>query len=328
MPGFGRENAPVLQRRTGAFRRLVGLARHLHVLSFGALAAGTDIELDALTLLEALVAISLNSAEVDEYVGSAVLSDKAEALLGVEELHGTGCHVCAPIAVIGAGLRVNRAGRSVSASTDKCCHFVADQRRCGVERCWHRDMGKPAEEQKRRPTVGARFTAGAIAIRGARIFAMVHFDLTTTIRAPIGVVYDLSRSIELHLASMSSSGERAVGGVTTGHVDVGDTVTWRASHFGVQWRMTSRITVADRPHRFADEQLRGPFAAFHHEHRFTALDDQRTLMQDSITFRAPLGSLGRVVERSLLAAHMRQLIEDRNAFLRSEAESGRTRFLP
>jgi ligand-binding SRPBCC domain-containing protein len=34
--------------------------------------------------------------------------------------------------------------------------------------------------------------------------------------------------------------------------------------------MTSRITEWSRPERFVDEQVRGPFAAFRHEHLFEA----------------------------------------------------------
>lgn len=38
-------------------------------------------------------------------------------------------------------------------------------------------------------------------------------------------------------------------------------------------------------------------------------------MIDRVSFAAPLGLLGRVVERLVLANYMRKLIEQRNAFL-------------
>lgn len=67
---------------------------------------------------------------------------------------------------------------------------------------------------------------------------------------------------------METSGEQAIGGVTSGSIALGETVTWRARHFGIWFTMTSRITSLERPNRFVDEQVRGPFRSFHHEHVF------------------------------------------------------------
>jgi ligand-binding SRPBCC domain-containing protein len=47
---------------------------------------------------------------------------------------------------------------------------------------------------------------------------------------------------------------------------LGDAVTWRARHFGIAFRMTSAITELQYPSRFADEQQRGPFRRWRHEH--------------------------------------------------------------
>ncbi len=121
---------------------------------------------------------------------------------------------------------------------------------------------------------------------------------------------------------MAASGERAVAGTTTGTIGLGETVTWRARHFGVVWRMTSAITALEAPHRFVDEQVRGPFARFRHEHRFERSADG-TRMVDEITFRAPLGPLGRIAERVALARYLPRLITERNAALRAELSAER-----
>src|SRR5947209_15755181 len=63
---------------------------HSNVLGFLTLAAGGDVELDALTLVQRLVATSLDVGEVNEDIVFALSRDKAEALFVVEELHGTG----------------------------------------------------------------------------------------------------------------------------------------------------------------------------------------------------------------------------------------------
>jgi ligand-binding SRPBCC domain-containing protein len=55
--------------------------------------------------------------------------------------------------------------------------------------------------------------------------------------------------------------------------------------------MTSRITEFDRPHRFVDEQVRGPFARFRHVHRFEP-EGEGTMVIDEVEFDAPFGSLG------------------------------------
>ena len=86
----------------------------------------------------------------------------------------------------------------------------------------------------------------------------VEFEHVTLIDAPIEIVFDVSLDIDAHLASMSDSNERAIDGVTTGHIGLGESVTWRARHFGIPFTMTSRVIELDRPRRFVDEQMRGP----------------------------------------------------------------------
>ncbi|MDF2989877.1 MAG: cyclase [Microbacterium sp.] len=145
---------------------------------------------------------------------------------------------------------------------------------------------------------------------------MVEFELRTVVPAPRERAFARSLDIDLHVASMARSRERAVGGVTSGSIGLDEDVTWRAWHFGVPFRMTSRITELDAPHRFVDEQIRGPFASFRHEHRFEEAA-AGTLMIDRVRFVAPLGVLGRVAEL-VLKPYLRRLIADRNAHLARE----------
>jgi ligand-binding SRPBCC domain-containing protein len=148
---------------------------------------------------------------------------------------------------------------------------------------------------------------------------MTVIDLTTDINAPIERVFDLARDLDLHARSMAHTGERAVGGTTTGLIKHGDRVTWRARHFGLWWSLTSRITVVDPPVGFEDVQERGPFAWFRHEHRFESRKGG-TGMHDRWEHRSPLGPIGRLVDRLFLARYMRSLLETRNAALKEAAE--------
>ena len=143
---------------------------------------------------------------------------------------------------------------------------------------------------------------------------MPRFVLTSRIAAPAQACFDLSLSVDAHTASMADSGERAIGGVTSGAMQLGDTVTWRARHFGIAFSMTSRISAYERPACFVDEQVSGPFACWWHEHRFDECDGVTT-MTDTVDFRPPLGPLGRVVDAVFLTRYMTRLIEQRNAWL-------------
>ena len=138
------------------------------------------------------------------------------------------------------------------------------------------------------------------------------FALVTRTSVPVEQLFDVSLSIDEHLASMDRSGEQAIGGVTGGSIGLGESVTWRARHFGIWFTMTSRITSLERPHRFVDEQVRGPFRSFRHEHSFTQ-DGAATVMVDTLTVGSPV--FGRLAERVVLVPYLRRLIRQRNAYL-------------
>lgn len=140
---------------------------------------------------------------------------------------------------------------------------------------------------------------------------------TVVTDAPVDVrrLFAISLDIDAHMASMTQSGERAIGGTTTGSIGLGETVTWRARHFGIWFTMTSQITALEEPRRFVDEQVRGPFRAFVHEHRFETTHSG-CRMTDTITVGSPV--LGRLAERAVLVPYLRHLIVKRNAHLLAE----------
>jgi len=126
--------------------------------------------------------------------------------------------------------------------------------------------------------------------------------------------------VDAHVRSTAASGERAVGGKTSGLLALGDEVTWRARHLGVWQELTSRITAFDRPHHFRDSMVRGAFTSFDHDHFFTPAGNG-TLMRDVFDYRAPLGPLGWVAERVFLSAYMRRFLRARMHELKRLAES-------
>jgi len=139
-------------------------------------------------------------------------------------------------------------------------------------------------------------------------------ELLTKIPATPGRCFELSLSVDAHQSSMSQSGERAVAGVTSGVMRLGDSVTWKARHFGVPITMTSVISEYDAPYRFVDEQRSGPFKRWWHEHRFEPTSGG-TLMTDVVEFESPAGAVGRLVNALVLTRYMTTLLERRNAWL-------------
>ncbi|MBN9612177.1 MAG: SRPBCC family protein [Actinobacteria bacterium] len=143
--------------------------------------------------------------------------------------------------------------------------------------------------------------------------------LETLIAAPPEACFALSLSVDAHTRSMARSSERAVAGVTAGEMTAGQTVTWSARHFGIAWRMTSRIAEYEAPARFVDEQVSGPFARWWHEHRFEP-HGAGTRMIDIAEFRSPAGVLGAIADRLILERYMTRLLSRRNDWLKQELE--------
>jgi ligand-binding SRPBCC domain-containing protein len=151
-------------------------------------------------------------------------------------------------------------------------------------------------------------------------------ELKTLIRAPVERCFDLSRSVDLHVESTSSTGERAIAGVTHGLLGPGDEVTWRARHFGVWQNLTSRITLFDRPRHFRDSMVNGAFSRFDHDHFFVALGEY-TEMRDVFDFTSPLGPLGRVADKLVLTRYLTRFLSERNRVIQRVAESDEWRTL-
>jgi ligand-binding SRPBCC domain-containing protein len=148
---------------------------------------------------------------------------------------------------------------------------------------------------------------------------MTQIELSTPINAPITRCFDLARSIDLHLESMQHTHEKAIAGRTSGLIELGETVTWRAKHFGKWQTLTSKITEFKYPDYFTDEMVSGAFKSFRHEHLFFAINDQ-TVMKDIFIFESPYGRLGEIVNFTFLSWYMERLLKKRNKVIKKAAE--------
>jgi ligand-binding SRPBCC domain-containing protein len=144
--------------------------------------------------------------------------------------------------------------------------------------------------------------------------------VTTWINAPVERCFQLWRSIDLHVASASSTRERAIGGVTSGLIAEGESVTLQGRHLLLRRKHVSRIE-ALRPSAYIREvMVAGSFEHFEHDHHFVIMDDG-TRIREEIHFSLKWGVLGRVATRMYVRRHLIRMLHERNAFLKKVAES-------
>ena len=149
---------------------------------------------------------------------------------------------------------------------------------------------------------------------------MPTIHLTTFIAAPVDVVFDLSRNIELHKKSMQKHKEEAVAGTRFGLTEKEDTVTWKAKHFFKTRLLRVKIIEMKKPQHFTDVQLEGDFKMMKHEHHFKPCENG-TIMIDLFHFEVPYGGFGKFLNRIYLGRYIRKMLEHRNRVIKEFAES-------
>ena len=87
-------------------------------------------------------------------------------------------------------------------------------------------------------------------------------------------------------------------------------IDYRIRPLGVPQRWTSEITRYEPPHRFVDEQRRGPYAGWHHLHEFRAVPGG-TEIRDVVTYSLPLGALGRLAHALLVRRQLQEIFDFR-----------------
>jgi len=82
----------------------------------------------------------------------------------------------------------------------------------------------------------------------------------------------------------------------------------------VKWR--TRIESVEAPISFIDVQEKGPYAMWRHTHSFREVDATHTEIRDKVEFAMPLGPLGEIAYRVLVAGSLQQIFDYREAALR------------
>ena len=106
-----------------------------------------------------------------------------------------------------------------------------------------------------------------------------------------------AESSNLLLITPASFRLRLVGGPPS--LSTGAVLDLRLAWLGVPVRWRAFIREWDPPYRFVDVQVRGPYARWEHRHRF--LEERGgTWVEDRVTYRLPLGPLGRAAHALLV----------------------------
>ena len=147
-------------------------------------------------------------------------------------------------------------------------------------------------------------------------------EISTFIKAPIEIVFDLSRSIDLHKVSTKHTNEQAIDGVTSGLINVNQSVTWQANHLYKKRKFTSVISSMTTPVHFCDEMIEGDFVSFKHDHYFIE-KDEGIILNDIIKFKTPYKIIGIIFNSLFLTRYLKSLIIKRNECIKLYAESGK-----
>jgi ligand-binding SRPBCC domain-containing protein len=80
--------------------------------------------------------------------------------------------------------------------------------------------------------------------------------------------------------------------------------------FGISFHRATLITTYEPPYCFIDEQLKGPFAYWHHQHTFSDYNGG-TIMTDTVHYALPLGFLGRIAHWLFVKRQIKYLFDYR-----------------
>ena len=82
----------------------------------------------------------------------------------------------------------------------------------------------------------------------------------------------------------------------------------------VKTKWVTEITHMHPNNYFIDEQRYGPYAMWHHEHRFEVVE-KGTLILDKVSYKLPLGRLGRFFGEHYVTKKLLDIFEFRSRFL-------------
>ncbi len=93
---------------------------------------------------------------------------------------------------------------------------------------------------------------------------------------------------------------------------VGALIQYRLRVRGVAVSWLTSIQAWEPPHRFVDQQVRGPYALWHHTHEFVpAPDGDGTVMRDTVRYAIGFGPFGELAHRALVRRDLQRIFDFR-----------------
>ncbi|MBA2746820.1 MAG: SRPBCC family protein [Flavisolibacter sp.] len=87
----------------------------------------------------------------------------------------------------------------------------------------------------------------------------------------------------------------------------GQVMTYKVKPFpAISFEWMTEITHIEAPYRFVDEQRKGPYKLWHHQHHFKQIDGG-VEMTDLVHYRLPLGFLGNIAHPFLVKSKLKEI---------------------
>ena len=103
----------------------------------------------------------------------------------------------------------------------------------------------------------------------------------------------------------------AVRSPLTDHIYAGQIIQYRVRPlFGIPVKWATLISHVTEKSSFVDEQIKGPFKFWHHQHFFTETNDG-VRMVDVVHYELPLGFIGEFVHRFIVRERLKKIFDHR-----------------
>ena len=103
-----------------------------------------------------------------------------------------------------------------------------------------------------------------------------------------------------------------------GSLRSGSRVVLRIGLGPLSLRWVAEHSEYDPPRLFADHQVSGPFAHWHHDHRFSEAGDEQCVLHDEVEYRLPLGFLGQLAGGAFARTELESMFAYRHRITRDD----------